>query len=221
MTLRAHLRRTSLTGATLVVVAVFTAGCNSSSSSSSAAVGASPSGSASASGSAAGATGAQSAPSASAPAAAGAGAPAVAACTTTDLKGSTGNGGGGTPGSYYSFIDLTNTSATSCTLYGYPGVSLTTASGAQIGAAATRTTTPAAQLVTLAPGATANAELRMTDPTVYPTSQCQQTTPAYLKIYPPDQTQPVQIPFTGTTCANSSIKMLAISVVTPGTLPAS
>jgi Protein of unknown function (DUF4232) len=219
MTLRAHLRRTSLTGATLVVVAVFTAGCNSSSSSSSAAVGASASGSAS--GSAAGATGAPSAPAASAPAAAGTGASSVAACTTPDLKGSTGSGGGGTPGSYYSFIDLTNTSATSCTLYGYPGVSLTSASGAQIGAAATRSTTPAAQLVTLAPGATANAELRMTDPTVYPTSQCQQTTPAYLKIYPPDQTQPVQVPFTGTTCANSSIKMLAISVVTPGTQPAS
>jgi hypothetical protein len=219
MTLRAHLRRTSLTGATLVVVAVFTAGCNSSSSSSSAAVGASASGSAS--GSAAGATGAPSAPAASAPAAAGTGASSVAACTATDLKGSTGSGGGGTPGSYYSFIDLTNTSATSCTLYGYPGVSLTSASGAQIGAAATRSTTPAAQLVTLAPGATANAELRMTDPTVYPTSQCQQTTPAYLKIYPPDQTQPVQVPFTGTTCANSSIKMLAISVVTPGTQPAS
>jgi hypothetical protein len=220
MTLRAHLRRTSLTGATLVVAAVLTAGCNSSSSSSSAAVGASASGSAS--GSAAGATGAQSAASASAPAAAGTGASAVAACTTTDLKGSTGNGGGGgTPGSSYSFIDLTNTSATSCTLYGYPGVSLTAASGAQIGAAATRSTTTAAKLVTLAPGATANAELRMTDPTVYPTSQCQQTTPAYLKIYPPDQTQPVQIPFTGTTCANSSIKMLAIGVVTPGTLPAS
>jgi hypothetical protein len=219
MTLRAHLRRTSLTGATLVVVAVFTAGCNSSSSSSSAAAGASASGSAS--GSAAGATGAPSAASASAPAAAGTGASSVAACTTPDLKGSTGSGGGGTPGSYYSFIDLTNTSATSCTLYGYPGVSLTSASGAQIGAAATRSTTPAAQLVTLAPGATANAELRMTDPTVYPTSQCQQTTPAYLKIYPPDQTQPVQVPFTGTTCANSSIKMLAISVVTPGTQPAS
>ena len=220
MTLRAHLRRTSLTGATLVVAAVLTAGCNSSSSSSSAAVGASASGSAS--GSAAGATGAQSAPSASAPAAAGTGASSVAACTTTDLKGSTGNGGGGgTPGSSYSFIDLTNTSATSCTLYGYPGVSLTSPSGAQIGAAATRSTTTAAQLVTLAPGATANAELRMTDPTVYPTSQCQQTTPADLKIYPPDQTQPVQIPFTGTTCANSSIKMLAIGVVTPGTLPAS
>jgi hypothetical protein len=145
----------------------------------------------------------------------------VAACTTTDLKGSTANGGGGTPGANYSFIDFTNTSGTSCTLYGYPGVSLTAGSGAQIGAAATRSTTTAAKLVTLAPGATANAELRTTDPTVYPTGQCQPTTSAYLKVYPPDQTQPVQIPSTGTTCANSAIKMLAIGVVSPGTLPAS
>jgi hypothetical protein len=215
MTLRAHLCRASLAGATLVVAAVFTAGCSPSSSSSSpAAAGASASASA-------GATGAHSAPSASAPAASGTGASAVAACTTTDLKVSTGNGGGGAAGSYYSFIDFTNTSTTSCTLYGYPGVSLTAASGAQIGAAATRSTTTAAKLVTLAPGATANAELRMTDPTVYSTGQCQPATSAYLKIYPPNQTQPVQISSKGTTCANSSIKMLSIGVVTPGTLPAS
>jgi hypothetical protein len=220
MTLRAHLRRASVTGATLVVAAVFIAGCDPSSSSSSVAVGYS------ASGSATGATGAPSAPSPSAsapsaPAANGTSASTVAACTAADLKVSTGNGGGGAAGSYYSFIDFTNTSATSCTLYGYPGVSLTAASGAQIGAAATRSTTTAAKLVTLAPGATANAELRMTDPTVYSTGQCQPATSAYLKIYPPNQTQPVQISSKGTTCANSSIKMLSIGVVTPGTLPAS
>lgn len=234
MTLRAQLRRSSLTGATLVVAAIFVAGCNSSSSTSSASAGASASGSASgsvsaasgsgsvagsASGSASGGSSASGASSgASAPAAEGMGSD----CGTPDLKISTGSNGGGAAGSFYSYIDFTNTGSVPCSLEGYPGVSLTDASGAQLGAAATRSTdTGSAKLVTLAPGATANAELRLTDDTVYPTSQCQPVTAAYLKVYPPNNTQAAQISFTGTTCANSSIKMLAIGVATPGTLPAS
>ena len=143
-------------------------------------------------------------------------------CTTSDLKVSTGDGGGGAAGSVYSYIDFTNTGSAPCALEGYPGVSLTSASGAQLGAAATRSTaTGSAKLVTLAPGATANAELKMTDYTVYSTSQCQPAASAYLKVYPPNNTAAAQIPFKGTTCANSSIKMLAIGVATPGTVPAS
>jgi len=149
MTLTARSRRASLTGATLAVAAVLTAGCSPSDSSSSSSVSAG----ASASGSAAVTSG-----NASASGSAGA---AAAACATTALKASTGGAGGGAAGSFYSVIDFTNTSTASCTLYGYPGVSLTTASGAQIGAAATRDTASAPRLVTLAPGATANAELRL------------------------------------------------------------
>ena len=184
MTLTARSRRASLTGATLAVAAVLTAGCSPSSSSSGSSVSAGASASAAASGS-------------------------VAATT--------GGAGGGAAGSFYSVIGFTNTSNAACTLYGYPGVSLTTASGAQIGAAATRDATAAPRLVTLAPGATANAELRMTDPTVYSAGKCQPTTSAFLKIYPPNQTQPVQISFRGPTCASIAIKMLSIGVVTAGT----
>jgi hypothetical protein len=61
----------------------------------------------------------------------------------------------------------------------------------------------------------------MTDPSVYPTGKCQPVTSAYLKIYPPNQTQSVEISFKGTTCASSSVKMLSIGVVTPGVLPGS
>jgi hypothetical protein len=224
MALTARSRRASLTGASLAVAAVLAAGCSSSSSgspasSSSATTGASATtptpGTTPTAGSTPTASGTAASPSASASAV------GAAACTTAELKTSTGNGGGGAAGSFYSFIDFTNTSSAPCTLYGYPGVSLTTASGAQIGAAATRNAATAPTLVTLAPGATANAELRMTDPTVYPTGKCQPATSAYLKIYPPNQTQPVQISFKGGTCASSSVKMLAIGVVTPGSLPSS
>jgi hypothetical protein len=207
MTLTARSRRASLTGATLAVAAVLTAGCSpsNSSSSSSSSSGSSVSAGASASAAVSGSVAATS------------GAAAAAACATTALKTSTGDAGGGAAGSFYSVIDFTNTSNASCTLYGYPGVSLTTAAGTQIGAAATRDAASAPRLVTLAPGATANAELRMTDPSVYSVGKCQPTTSAFLKIYPPNQTQPVQISFKGATCASSSIKMLSIGVVTAGT----
>jgi hypothetical protein len=142
-------------------------------------------------------------------------------CTTSVLKVTTGNGGGGAAGAYYSYLDFTNTGSIPCSIDGYPGVSLTGNSGAQIGAAATRDPSSVGNEVTLAPGATANAQLRMTDYGVYPTSQCHPTASADLKIYPPNNTTPTQIPFTGTTCSNSAIKMLQIGTATTGTLPAS
>jgi Protein of unknown function (DUF4232) len=223
MRLTARSRRAPLAGATLAVAAVLAAGCSSSSSSSSATTGASatastpasgtaasPSASTPASGTAASPSGATASPSA----------PAVeagsAACATTGLKTTIGNSGGGTAGSTYTVIDFTNTSQASCTLYGYPGVSLTTASAAQIGAAATRSTTSAPKLITLAPGATGNAVLRITDPTVYPAGTCGPATSAYLKIYPPNQTQPVQLPFKMAACSKSSVKLLSVGVVTAG-----
>jgi hypothetical protein len=237
MTLTARTRRASLTGAMLAVAAVLAAGCSPSTSSSSAS-----GSSSSATGGASGATAASSAPAsgsgsaasgsvASGSAASGSGAsgsvvvasPAASgaasgtpACTTNDLKTTIGNYGGGTPGSYYSIIDFTNTSSASCTLYGYPGVSLRNAEYAQIGAAATRTAKPAPSLVTLAPGATGNASLRMTDPSVYPSSECDQVTSAYLMIYPPDQTESTELPLKEATCSSSSIKMLGIGAIAAG-----
>ena len=138
------------------------------------------------------------------------------ACATDDLKTTTGGYGGGTPGTYYSVIDFTNTSHASCTLYGYPGVSLRDSSSGLIGATGTRSSVRAPSLVTLAPGATANAVLGQTDPSAYPTSKCVPVTSAYLMIYPPNTTQPVELPFTGTTCSNPSVKMLSITPVAAG-----
>ena len=209
MTLTARFRRASLTGATLAVAAVLAAGCSSSSSSSSATTGASATATPG-SGTTTAASGATASPSGSAVAA------GPAACATTDLKTTIGNSGGGTAGATYTVINFTNTSNASCTLYGYPGVSLTGASAAQIGAAATRSTTSAPKLITLAPGATGNAVLRITDPMVYSTGTCDPATSAYLKIYPPNQTQPLQLPFKTAACSKSSVKLLSVGVVTAG-----
>ncbi|MGH3170236.1 MAG: DUF4232 domain-containing protein [Trebonia sp.] len=139
-----------------------------------------------------------------------------AACSTNDLKITIGDDGGGAAGSFYSAIDFTNTSKASCTLYGYPGVSLRDSSFGQIGAAAVRGTTTAPSVVTLAPGATGNAVLRMTDPGVYSPGTCHQATSSYLMIYPPNQTESYELPFKEPTCSNSSIKMLTVNVVAKG-----
>jgi hypothetical protein len=231
MTRIAHARRTLLTGAALAVAGVLVVGCGSQGSSSQAS-GPLASGSPSATGgtTAPAAANAPATPMATSGTVA-AGSPAAASgsstgsggtnatpeCTTSDLKTSVGNGGGGTAGAYYSVIDFTNSSGASCTLYGYPGVSLRGAQLALIGAPATRNATPVPSLVTLAPGATANAVLRMTDPGVYATAECGPVTSAYLQVYPPNQTQPAELPFSGSTCSRASVKILAVSTVTLGT----
>lgn len=214
MTLTARSRRASFTGAMLAVAAVLAAGCSSAgsgspSSGSSSSPVSSPAAAAT-SGSASSGTGL----SGTVVAASGGG--GAKACATDDLKTTTGDYGGGTPGTYYSVIDFTNTSNASCTLYGYPGVSLRDSSSGLIGATGTRSSVRAASLVTLAPGATANAVVGMTDPSVYPTSKCVPVTSAYLMVYPPNTTQSVELPYKGTTCSNPSVKMLTITTVRAG-----
>jgi hypothetical protein len=142
---------------------------------------------------------------------------AAAACPTRVLKVTTG-AAQGAAGSVYQAIDFTNTSSTPCTLYGYPGVSLAGGSPAtQIGAAATRSRTASARVVTLAGGATANALLQIAEAGNYPTSTCGPVASSYLKIYPPNQTTPVYLSYKGTGCSKSSVKLLTIGAVQPGT----
>lgn len=123
----------------------------------------------------------------------------------------------GTAGSIYQVIDFTNISNGPCTLYGYPGVSL--ARGApvtQVGAAASRTPGTAATLVTLGPGQTANALLRIVEAGNYSAGACSPTTTTYLQIYPPNQTTPIYLGYPSTGCAKSAVNLLSIGVVTAG-----
>lgn len=94
--------------------------------------------------------------------------------------------GGGAAGSVYWDVVLTNTGSAECTVTGFPGVSFTDASGAQVGEPAER---EAAEGVTvaLAPGASAVAPLRVTSPGII--GGCTPTTASSVVIYPPDQTE--------------------------------
>jgi hypothetical protein len=125
----------------------------------------------------------------------------VPACPNGSLKVTQGLGQG-YAGGVYEVIDFTNTSASTCTLYGYPGVALVSGPPyAQIGLAAKRGTTTAPAVVTLAPGAVANATLQIVDALNYPTATCSPAAATDLQVFPPGQTVAVYLPNKSEACA--------------------
>lgn len=128
---------------------------------------------------------------------------------------------GGAAGSIYYPLDLTNTSDTTCTLFGYPGVSFVTGpDGTQLGAAANRDPVTAATTVTLGPGQVAHAFLQVAEAGNYDQAQCQPVATHYLRIYPPDQTIALVVPFTTQVCSAALPagigSQLGITVMQPG-----
>ena len=139
-------------------------------------------------------------------------------CATAGLKAAIGSGQGAAGSSYYP-IDLTNDSGTTCTLYGYPGVSFVTgAGGAQIGAAATRNDTLAPGLVTLTAGQTAHASLQVVNASNYPAAKCKIVQAHWLRVYPPGQFSPLYISFSAPTCGGgaSATGILSVQTMQPG-----
>ncbi len=116
-------------------------------------------------------------------------------------------------------IYFTNIGTTPCTLYGYPGVALAGGSPQvnQVGQAASRSTATAATLVTIDPGQSANATLRIVEAGDYSPGTCQPTATTFLQIFPPNQTTPIYLAYKSTGCASSTVNLLSISVMTPGT----
>jgi hypothetical protein len=163
-------------------------------------------------------------PSAPAASASSSGTPAVAApsssaagtaCATSALQVKLG-ASDGYAGGVYQTIDFTNTSGSTCTLFGYPGVSLVTGPPyQQLGVPAKRSTTTPAKVVTLAPGATANAVLQIVDALNFPSPSCQPAKAAALKVFPPDQFTAVYLPDTSYGCGNP-VQTMYIAPVRPG-----
>jgi hypothetical protein len=137
---------------------------------------------------------------------------ATSACATPGLDVWLNTQGDGTAGTTYYNLEFTNLSGSSCTLYGYPGVSGVTLAGTQLGSAASRNgTTP--HTVTLASGATASATLGIADVGAFPAAKCQMTTAAGLRVYPPGQTRSRVAPFPFYACAKSGELYLSIGPV--------
>jgi len=129
--------------------------------------------------------------------------PSVPACAPAGLTAAVPTGtGGAAAGSTYYPLNLTNHSGKSCYLYGYPGVSFVTSpSGSQVGAAASRNPAVAPATVVLAPGQTAHVTVQVVDAMNYSTSACKPVTAHWLKIYPPGQFGALYVKFTATTCS--------------------
>ena len=146
----------------------------------------------------------------------GGGTAGAAGCATRDLQAKLGVAQGAA-GSVYQVIDFTNISNATCTMYGYPGVSLAGGTPVtQVGAAASRSAVAGPAVVTLAPRQTANALLRITQAVNYPSATCSPAKTTYLQIYPPNETTPIYLAYSSTGCASDSVNLLTIGVVQAG-----
>jgi hypothetical protein len=113
-------------------------------------------------------------------------------------------------------IDFTNTSGATCSLVGYPGVSLVSGPPySQIGLAAKRTSTTPVKQITLAPGATANALLQIVDALNFPTATCSPVKSTNMRVFPPNQTISVYLPYASYGCSKS-VQTLFIGPVQAG-----
>jgi hypothetical protein len=113
-------------------------------------------------------------------------------CPTESLRIVTAPGSGEAMGTVSFDLAFTNVGSAPCTLYGYPGVSFTTARHAQIGESAVRArATP--DLVVLAPGRAARAQVQIANTGNLAASSCQPTAAAFIRVFPPGSTVPAYV----------------------------
>jgi hypothetical protein len=113
--------------------------------------------------------------------------------------------GNGAAGSIFIPLVFTNTTGSSCSLFGYPGVSFVTGpGGGQVGSAAMRDPTQPARSIVVAAGGVAHATLRVVQADNFPAAGCKPTTASTLKIFPPGQTAPLYLALSSRTCASTS-----------------
>jgi hypothetical protein len=96
---------------------------------------------------------------------------------------------------------FTNKSGATCTLEGFPTVTLADSYGTQIGQPAAHDTSKTAALVTLAPGASANATVVTHSPGAYPSGACSAQS-AEVKVVAPGQSLPFTAPFSAYICGS-------------------
>jgi len=125
----------------------------------------------------------------------------VTTCRASDLQATLGGGAGAGMSQDHTGLQLRNIGSSTCTLYGYPGVSwVAGANGSQVGAAASRAADnsgSAEKVITLAPGAAASAPLDIVDAAVIPKSECKPVPVRGLRVYPPGERAALFIPMSG------------------------
>jgi hypothetical protein len=144
-------------------------------------------------------------------------------CATSGLKAWVGLGTTGSPrgtghrpqlaaGATYA-LEFTNVSSRTCSLYGYPQV--TAYADAQVGSAAVDDTSVRAQPVTLEPGATAHAVLRVTGTGRFQPNACAQVTAPELRVMLPDQARPSFVLIDLTACSRKGPAFMTVQPIQP------
>ena len=128
-------------------------------------------------------------------------------CTTSQLEVAAAPVGGAA-GSVHVDVVLTNAGEEPCTLAGYAGVSFVDATGAMIGSPALRDATVPGTGQVVAPGQSVTAGLRVSQAGNHPT--CDARTATGLRVYPPENTESVVIPFPVEACGDPQIHQLEI-----------
>lgn len=108
-------------------------------------------------------------------------------CNADELTLTLENGDGGGAGTTNQMVVLTNSGKRTCTLFGFPGVSLVNDNGNQIGKPADRAKNYTEKTVTLAPTKQAKATLSFEDPSNFDAGECK-TGATKLRVYPPNDT---------------------------------
>ena len=122
----------------------------------------------------------------------------------------------GAAGSVYFHLDFTNVSRATCHLYGYPGVSAVSGTGAQLGDAASRDPVAPKRYVNIVPGGTAHTILRVVDTGDFSPSACRPVDARRLIVYPPDDTGPRQALYDLSSCGAKGAGYLSVETVQPG-----
>jgi hypothetical protein len=123
----------------------------------------------------------------------------ASACSASHMEVWLGDGeGGGTAGHTYYPIEFSNVGHSSCTLYGYPGVSAFGTNGAQVGLPASKSGA-SHSTVTIPAGGTAHALLAIAD---YGAICSTGANALGLKVYPPGQMQSQTFQFPLVVCAS-------------------
>lgn len=138
-------------------------------------------------------------------------------CPRAHLTSWIGLPGDGAAGSTYYQLEISNISGTTCTLYGFPGVSAIGPNGKQLGSAADRNHVHAPHVVTLAPHQTAHVLLQITNVVNFPAAACKPTTADELRVFAPGDFTAMTFPFSFRACAKSGPVYLHVSTTIAGT----
>jgi hypothetical protein len=123
----------------------------------------------------------------------------------------------GAAGSVYVNLVFKNTGGQPCTLTGYPGVSLGAGDPVkQVGQPAARSPQATPIKLTLIPGAHAYAVLQVGNAQNWPSGTCEPATTSYLRIYPPNNSSLLFVPYSSTGC-RGDVVTLHVQAVQPGT----